>query len=112
MSEYAHQGAAVIDRDFAGPIAWRGATLGAEDGVVRLDQSCLDELDAVVAEVRANPLPTLMMTPDLFDMPACSATMATGDLEIRQGLGFVIVDRLPMDRYTREEAVMLYWLLS
>ncbi|MDD9902852.1 MAG: TauD/TfdA family dioxygenase [Rhodospirillaceae bacterium] len=112
MSEITHQDTTVIDRDFAGPIAWRGATLGAEDGVVRLDQSCLDELDAVVAEVRANPLPTLMMTPDLFDMPACSATMATVNREIRQGLGFVIVDRLPMDRYSRDEAVMLYWLLS
>ena len=112
MFEITHEDATVIDRDFAGPIAWRGATLGAEDGVVHLDQSCLDELDAVVAEVRANPLPTLMMTPDLFDMPACSATMATVNREIRQGLGFVIVDRLPMDRFTRDEAVMLYWLLS
>ena len=98
--------------EFAGRGAWLGETLGAEEGVLHLDQSCLDELDAAVLEVRANPLPTLMMTPDLFSLPVCQALMAKANAEIRDGLGFVIIDRLPVDKYSRDEAVMLYWLLS
>jgi alpha-ketoglutarate-dependent taurine dioxygenase len=98
--------------EFAGRGAWRGETLDVEEGILRLDKACLHEIDAVVADVRANPLPTLMMTPDLFDLPACRALMAAANTEIREGLGFVIIDRLPMERYSRDEAVMLYWLLS
>jgi len=112
MTETNFDDAAVINHDFTGSIAWRGDALGAEEGVVRPDQACLAELDAVVKEIRANPLPTLMMTPDLFDLPACRAMMAAANKEIREGLGFVIIDRLPIDDYTRDEAVALYWLLS
>ncbi len=112
MPETVLDKAVVPEGDIAGPIAWRGETLGAEDGVLRLDRTCLDELDAVVAELRANPLPTLMITPDLFDLPACRAFMAAANTEIREGLGFVIVDRLPMENCSRDEAVMFYWLLA
>ena len=112
MSETVFEDAIVFDRDFAGPIAWRGVTLGAEEGVLRLDRACLDELCAVVAKVRANPLPTLMMTPDLFDMAACRELMATANKEIREGHGFVIIDRIPVEEYSPDEAVMLYWLLA
>ena len=112
MTETTFEDAAVIDRDFTDPIAWHGDALGVEEGIVRPDQDCLAELDAVVAEMRANPLPTLMMTPDLFEMPACRELMAAASREIREGLGFVIVDRLPLENYSRDEAVALYWLLS
>ena len=61
MSEINSDDASVIDRDFTGPIAWSGAALGLEDGVVQLDQTCRDEIEAVVLELRANPLPTLMI---------------------------------------------------
>ena len=67
MPETVLDKAVVREGDFAGPIAWRGETLGAEDGMLRLDRACLEELDAVVAELRANPLPTLMVTPDLCE---------------------------------------------
>ena len=112
MTDTALDDAAVIDRDFTDRIAWRGDALVADEGIVRPDQSCLNEFEAVVSEVRANPLQTLMMTPDLFDMPACRAMMGTVNRELRDGLGFVIIDRLPLDDYSRDEAVMLYWLLS
>ncbi len=98
--------------DFSGRGAWRGETLGAGEGILTLDRDCLVELENVVAEVRANPLPTLMMTPELFTLPVCRALMAKANAEIRDGLGFVIIDRLPMENYSRDEAVMLYWLLS
>ena len=103
---------APLESDLKGPIAWRGAELSPEDGIYRLDRACLDELDAVVAKLRANPLPTLVLRPDLFDMPDCRAFMARISAEIREGLGFVIIDRLPMERISREEATVLYWLLA
>lgn len=112
MSEFSQDSFDIIDRDFEGAIAWRGATIGDAEGIVRPDQACLDEFEAVVMELRSNPLSTLIMTPDLFEMPACRAMMAAANREVREGLGFAIIDRLPMDRYSRDEAVTLYWLLA
>lgn len=103
---------APLETDLTGPVAWRGAELNPEEGIYRPDPACRDELDAVVAELRANPLPTLALKPDLFDMPACRAFMTRVSAEVRKGLGFVIIDRLPIDRYSREEAIAVYWLLA
>ena len=31
--------------------------------------------------------------------------------ELEEGVGFVLIDRLPMDRWSREQAKAAYWLL-
>lgn len=98
--------------DFTGPNVWRRDTLGAEDGLLRLSPACIAELDRAVAELRANPLPVEILSPDHFDMPTCRALMALAKAGITEGLGFLILDRLPMDRYSRDEAVAIYWLLA
>jgi alpha-ketoglutarate-dependent taurine dioxygenase len=53
-----------------------------------------------------------MTTPDLFDLPACRALMAAVRAELRDGVGFAIIDRLALGQYTRPEAVTMYWLLA
>jgi len=101
-----------MPEDFTGPIAWTRDSLSEGDGFVRLSPECLRELDAAVAELRANPLPILATAPDLFDLPACRELMGQVAATLRDSVGFAIVDRLPLDRYSRDEAVTLYWLLA
>jgi alpha-ketoglutarate-dependent taurine dioxygenase len=98
--------------DFTGPIVWQRDTLAPEDGLLRLSPECVVELLRAVETLRANPLPVEVLAPDLFDLPACWALMADAKRIITEGLGFVIVDRLPMDRISRDEAIALYWLLG
>lgn len=102
----------MIDREIDGPIAWTRATLASGDGRARLDQECLAELLAVAAVLRANPLPVLALDPADFDLAHCRRVMAgiRGALEL--GPGFAIVDRLPLERIERAEAVSLFWLLA
>jgi len=102
----------VIQIEFTGRAAWRRDTLVASDGILSLGPDCRDELDGVIAHLRANPLPVHLIVPDLFELPACRALMAAVRAELRDGVGFAIVDRLPLDAYTKEEAVALYWLLA
>jgi len=102
----------VIQTEFTGRNAWRRDTLASDDGWFELDRDCRDELDGAVSHLRANPLPMHSITPDLFDLPACRALMVAVRAELRDGVGFAIVDRLALGEYTKQEAVTLYWLLA
>ena len=102
----------VIQSEFTDAIAWRRDSLAADDGFFVLDQACLDELDGAISHLRANPLPVEMIMPDLFELPACHTLMKAVSVGLRDGVGFAIVDRLNLGEYTRQEAVILYWLLA
>jgi len=103
---------AMIDREIDGPIAWTRATLASGDGRARLSQECLAELLAVAALLRANPLPVPALDPDDFDLTHCRRAMADIRRALDLGPGFAIVDRLPLERIGRAEAVSLFWLLG
>ena len=97
---------------FAGPIAWTRDTLRPEEGVLQLDADSRGELDRALAVMRANPLPMLVLEPAAFDLPACRRLMGRARAMLDSGVGFVLIDRLPLDDYSADEAKALYWLLA
>ena len=92
--------------------AWRRETLSPRDWLVALPPRCVDELDAAVRQVRRNPLPTLLLSPDQFALPACGELMGDVRARLSAGIGLAVVDRLPVERYEPEENRALCWLLS
>jgi alpha-ketoglutarate-dependent taurine dioxygenase len=102
----------MIDREIQGPTAWTRATLAPGDGWSRLSEACVAELLAVAAELRADPLPVLTLDPADFHLAHCRRAMAGIRDSLALGPGFAIVDRLPLERIERAEAVALFWLLS
>ena len=66
----------------------------------------------MVATLRENPLPTQVLVADDFALDACRRLMATVKRTLTEGVGFVIIDRLPLEAYSRQEATAVYWLLS
>jgi hypothetical protein len=103
---------AVPSKPYAYPRAWTGATLRREDWHFELPPACLAELDAVARSLRADPLPTLVLTPELFALDACRAYMARVKRALDGGPGLAVVHRLPVERLAQEEARALYWLLG
>lgn len=101
----------VFDREIAGQIAWVGDQLAPSDGRLVISEACLDELDQLVAELRANPLPLPALRPGDFELPESRSLMAGACDVLRDGFGFVLLDRLPLDRWSREDAKAVYWLL-
>lgn len=95
-----------------GAIVWQRDTLKAEDGTVQLSEACLSELDQAIETWRNNPLGLEVMEPGMFTLSACSDLMNECRKILENGVGFVIIDRLPTDRYSREECKLAYWLLS
>ena len=102
----------VCDRELTGAVAWTRGALGPGGGRVSLSAACLAEIDAAVAVMRDHPLPTLALAPRDFDLPACRATMAEVKRALDDGVGFALLDRLPVDRLSRDDVVRVYWLLA
>jgi alpha-ketoglutarate-dependent taurine dioxygenase len=92
--------------------AWHGPSLAREAYLVPIPDACLRELDAVLAELRAAPVPTLLLLPEHFALEAWPRFMAGVRQRLDDGPGFVVLDRLPLDRLTRPEAVDLYWIVA
>ena len=92
--------------------AWQGADLAREEWLIPLPEDCLAELEVVAETLRRDPLPTLSLTPDPFELAACEALMARVRELLEEGTGFAVVDRLPLERFGDEEATALYWLLG
>jgi alpha-ketoglutarate-dependent taurine dioxygenase len=99
-------------RPIAGPSAWVRRDVRVEDWRVELSPDCLDEIRRVVDELRAYPLPTIVLAADDFAMPACRAAMARVRDILARGVRFAIVDRLPTAEMEPAAATAIYWLLS
>jgi alpha-ketoglutarate-dependent taurine dioxygenase len=99
-------------RPIKGPSAWVRADLQAEDWRVELDARCRDEIRRTVDELRAFPLPTIILDPRDFALPACREAFARVREILASGVRFAVVDRLPLDAMNPAEAIAIYWLLS
>jgi hypothetical protein len=70
------------------------------------------ELDQVVAEQNKAPVPTIVLEPRHFQLDAAARLMTGVKRQLDEGLGFVILDRLPVDRWSTERLIDVYWLLG
>ena len=95
-----------------GPMAWTDDSLPVDAGVVSVTEACLDELIGIARVLKANPLPTVALKPADFDMPACGDMMKSVRHALDEGVGFAIIDRLPVEEFGPEAATQLYWLLG
>lgn len=94
------------------PKAWTRDTLQEEDFYFRFPEACMSELTDVVEALRQDPLPTLVLQPEMFSCDACRTFMARVKHALTDGPGCAVLHQLPMERISREEAVALYWILG
>ena len=94
-----------------GPMTWQRATLLEADGLVRLDDACLDEMRAVAQELTAHPLPTEALTTADYEMPKTYAAMRNLRETLVDGVGFGIIERIPVEDMTAAAATQIYWLM-
>ena len=55
-----------LDRPIEGPLAWRRGDISEADWNLPLPAEALAELEQIVAELRRQPLPTYLLTPEYF----------------------------------------------
>lgn len=96
-----------------GPAVWAAADVGRGDWLKPIPPACLAEIDRFVATLRRNPMRIELLGQEDYALDACREFMAgtvRGTLD--DGVGFAVLDRLPVDRYSKEEMKAVYWVLS
>jgi alpha-ketoglutarate-dependent taurine dioxygenase len=102
----------MLTDDIRAPRAWRREEIGPRDWIVPLSAGCLAELDGVVARLRRDPLPTLLLRPDECSLSACAEAMRRVREKLRSGIGLAVLDRVPVERYSLDENRALMWLFG
>src|SRR4051812_15228978 len=96
----------------ADPKAWTAATVDSpHHWHHRLDKDVLANLRAVVA-VQPGERPATDIRLNADQLEAWSESLAPALHDLEEGRGFVILDRLPLDRVSQREAIALYWLFG
>jgi len=93
-------------------LLWRGDTLPADAGKIVLPAGVLRELEAVARSLDRDPLPLLVLRPEDFELDEARALMRAVKAQIDDDLGFAIVDRLPVERWSLAATRAIWWLLA
>src|SRR5262249_11059925 len=75
-------------------LLWRGESLPAEAGRLRLPADVEREVDAIAAALDRDPVPLLLLRPEDFALEAAHRFMREVKRSLDEGPGFAIVDRL------------------
>jgi alpha-ketoglutarate-dependent taurine dioxygenase len=92
--------------------AWLAGEVERADWVVPLDSAMGEEVGRLAEYIAANPLQNLQRRVTDLDLPHCAATMARMKTIVDDGVGFAVLDRMPMDDYSLDVILEIYWLLG
>ncbi len=93
-------------------LLWRGDTLAPETGRIAIPGDVAHELDRLVVALDRDPVPLLLLRPEDFPLDASRAFMRDVKRSLDGGAGFAIIDRLPVERWSRDGLRAVWWLLA
>jgi alpha-ketoglutarate-dependent taurine dioxygenase len=97
----------------ADPRLWTAGTVGAPAGWAHPLPDALIAPLRSIAEARGRgdgPITALRLT--AAEVSALGGSLAAARRDLERGRGFVILDRLPLDRIPEREAIALYWMIG
>ena len=92
--------------------AWTLDTLDPDTTITYLSDEAVDEARALARFIDDNPLPVLQRAPGHVDTPALAAAMEIIGARLKDGPGFGVIDRLPMEAMSIETATAVYWIMT
>ncbi|GFF30446.1 hypothetical protein IFM61606_10538 [Aspergillus udagawae] len=101
-------------RKLSSPLVWDGQTLQEDSHKWTYKLSCgdLEEIDQALRHFQGLKRPMGYVSPETFPLPNLHTKLREVSNELHNGRGFKIVRGLPVDKYTREENVIIYAGLS
>ena len=92
--------------------AWVSGDSDPSSTIIRLSGTVEAETRTLVEEIQANPLPLLLRKPDDFDIPGWRDVMAQAQRSLVNGLGFSVIDRLPMEEFEDNDMKSVFWIVG
>ena len=103
----------MLDELVASQRAWRRATLGQpETWSLPLPTGCQEIVEAFLSDHQASGPVSLDAKLSRSALKRGSRELADLRARLEDGPGFVVLDRLPVERFSREEATLAYWLIG
>jgi hypothetical protein len=90
--------------------AWRGEAIRARgDYRYHLDAAELDEIEKGLAHAITTGKPTIELTAEDLPLPTLSTQIEQWRDELREGLGFVVISGVPVERWSQASAERFFW---
>jgi alpha-ketoglutarate-dependent taurine dioxygenase len=103
---------AIVDRAISGREAWIRTDVSDSDYKVMLSTEAQSELLDAAQTLRRQPVPLLALRSDSFALPACRAAMEQVRTILTEDTRFALLQGLPVEQLSLDEAKALYWVLS
>ena len=71
-----HQSGLRLEQPIEGPQAWIRGDISEADWKLPIPHAALAEIEQLVEELRRQPLPLYMLTPEYFELAACRERLA------------------------------------
>lgn len=100
----------MYDAPFEGRGVWRRDDFASPDAwTCRLSPAAVTELDDAMRRARAAGRVIPLLTQADFPLPTFAPTLQAMRQDLESGRGFTLIRGLPIDRYSDEEAALIYW---
>ena len=95
-----------------GRLAWLSGDLDIDDWFLQMGPDVLDEISHLVEYIQKHPLQNLQRRVTDHRLPRCSETMAKMKSILDNGVGFAVLDRLPIESAPIDVMIEVFWLLG
>lgn len=100
-------------RPYEHPAAWGSSELRRDtDWEIRLDEQDISELETALQHAKRAGLSIPHLKQADFSLPTLGKKLLGVLRELESGRGFVLIRDLPVARYTKADAALIYWGLS
>lgn len=99
-----------ISGEYRHPSAWRPADIAPDgDWILKLEAGDIEEIDAALAAAKRARLAIPALTRQDFELPTLGRKLARALDEVENGRGFVQIRGLPVERYSKPDAALIFW---
>ena len=95
---------------FRGKKAWTRDSINKADYLLNIPEPCQLEIRNFIETLRNNPLQTEILNPSDYSLSNTKKFMERAKNRLETGVGFVILDRLSVKSFTKEELKAAYWI--
>ena len=93
-------------------LRWLAADIETSDWLIEITPQALAEIERLSRFFTDNPTPILQRRLEELALPACRDLMAKMKSILDDGVGFAVLERLPMDVYPTDTMLEVYWVLG
>lgn len=100
----------VLSEELQAPCAWQGAAMRrVDDWRYQLSGDDIAELEAAGERARQSGLPLEQVSVEDFPLPRLGEVARGWADELENGRGFLLVKGIPVERYSEQDAALLFW---